>query len=45
MSGSAHTAQAWDEGAGRTCAVLPLPDERYWGRPIEDERYLVRSPA
>lgn len=33
------------EGSGRTCAVLPLTDERYWGRPVEDERYLVHSPA
>jgi len=33
------------EDAGRACAVLPLPEEQYWGRPIEDERYLVHSPA
>ena len=26
-------------------AVLPLPDERYWGRQIDDARYLVNSPA
>jgi ubiquinone/menaquinone biosynthesis C-methylase UbiE len=32
------------EGAGRSCTVLPLPEPEYWGRTIEDERYLVHSP-
>jgi SAM-dependent methyltransferase len=33
------------EGAGRTCDVRHLPDPGLWGRAIEDERYLVVSPA
>jgi SAM-dependent methyltransferase len=42
---TAEQTRSLVEGTGRACAVLPLPDERYWGRPIEDERYLVHSPA
>ena len=29
------------EGAGLEAEHRPLPDPAYWGRPIEDERYLV----
>ncbi len=42
---TAEQARSLVEGTGRGCEVLPLADERYWGRPIEDERYLVHSPA
>ena len=28
---------------GRAAEVTPLPDARYWGRQIDDERYLVVS--
>ena len=42
---TAEQTRSLVEGTGRACAVLPLPQERYWGRPIEDERYLVHSPA
>lgn len=30
-------------GIGRTCTVRHLPEPVYWGRAIEDERYLVVS--
>ena len=33
------------EGTGRTCDVRRLPDPALWGRAIDDERYLVVSPA
>jgi SAM-dependent methyltransferase len=42
---TAEQTRSLVEDTGRACAVLPLPDEQYWGRPIEDERYLVHSPA
>lgn len=42
---TAAEAVALVEGTGRACSVLPLAEERYWGRPIDDERYLVHSPA
>lgn len=42
---TAEQTRSLVEGTGRACAVLPLPQERYWGRPVEDERYLVHSPA
>ena len=42
---SAARTRSLVEGSGRTCAVLPLSDQCYWGRPIEDERHLVHSPA
>lgn len=29
---------------GRAAEVVPLPEPDYWGHPITDERYLVRSP-
>jgi len=42
---TAEQTRSLVESTGRECAVLPLPEEHYWGRPIEDERYLVHSPA
>jgi SAM-dependent methyltransferase len=35
------------EDAGLTATLRPLPDPAYWGRTIDDERYLVvgRRPA
>ncbi|MBD8870718.1 class I SAM-dependent methyltransferase [Nocardioides donggukensis] len=33
------------ELAGGTAEVRPLPDPVYWGRPIDDERYLVVGRA
>ena len=42
---TAEQTRSLVEGTGRACAVLPLPEERYWGRPVDDERYLVHSPA
>lgn len=42
---TAEQTRSLVEGTGRACAVLPLPDEQYWGRPVDDERYLVHSPA
>lgn len=42
---TAEQTRSLVEGTGRTCAVLPLPQEQYWGRAITDERYLVHSPA
>ena len=42
---TAEQTRSLVEGTGRTCAVLPLPEDRYWGRPVEDERYLVHSPG
>ena len=29
------------EGAGRTARLTRLPEAAYWGREIDDERYLV----
>ena len=33
------------EGTGRAAALERLTDPAYWGRPIDDDRYLVTSPA
>ncbi|MGH3361181.1 MAG: class I SAM-dependent methyltransferase [Nocardioides sp.] len=33
------------EAAGRTVDLRPLPEPKYWGREIDDERYLVVSPG
>lgn len=33
------------EGAGRTAELTRLPEPAYWGREIDDERYLVVSPG
>lgn len=42
---TAEQTRSLVEGTGRACAVLPLRDQEYWGRPVGDERYLVHSPA
>ena len=33
------------EGTGRTAATTRLTDAWYWGRAVDDDRYLVASPA
>jgi SAM-dependent methyltransferase len=33
------------DGVGRPYAVRHLPEPVYWGREIDDERYLVVSPG
>jgi SAM-dependent methyltransferase len=38
---AAEAAVALVEGAGLTPSLRPLPDPAYWGKPIDDERYLV----
>lgn len=30
---------------GYATKVVPLDDQRYWGRPIQDERYLIMAEA
>jgi SAM-dependent methyltransferase len=42
---AAADTQALVTGAGRTCDVRPLTEAAYWGREIDDERYLVVSPG
>lgn len=42
---TAQQTRSLVEGTDRTCAVLPLSQEQYWGRPVADERYLAHSPA
>lgn len=42
---SAADTRAFVEGAGRTCDVRLLPEAAFWGREIDDERYLVVSPG
>lgn len=40
---AAADTQALVEQVGRTCDVRLLPEPAYWGREIDDERYLVVS--
>ena len=40
---SASDTRALVEEAGRTCDVRLLPESAFWGREIDDERYLVVS--
>ena len=40
---SAADTRSLVEGAGRACDVRLLPEAAYWGREIDDERYLVVS--
>lgn len=40
---SAADTRALVEEAGRTCDVRLLPESDFWGREIDDERYLVVS--
>ena len=40
---SAADTEALLAEAGRTAVVRPLPEPVYWGREIDDERYLVVS--
>jgi SAM-dependent methyltransferase len=42
---TAAETRALVQSTGRTVAVRHLPDPVLWGREIEDERYLVVSPA
>jgi SAM-dependent methyltransferase len=42
---AAADTRALVAGAGRSCGVRPLPEAVFWGREIDDERYLLVSPA
>ncbi len=42
---AAADTQALVAGAGRTSDVRLLPEADFWGREIDDERYLVVSPG
>lgn len=42
---SAAQTTALVDQVGRTSGVRLLPESRWWGREIDDERYLVVSPA
>ena len=42
---SAEQTVALVEAVPRTATLVRLPEAVYWGRPIDDDRYLVSSPG
>ena len=40
---TAEETVALVEATGRTAALTRLTDPAYWGRPVDDDRYVVTS--